>query len=116
MPIHRLPFDRQLSTARRHLQVLEKRARKTPDPAATGALQGLAAALDDFRAAAQAVQQQNDELLAACEALEAERQRYMDLYAFAPDAYLVTDVSGVIQEANCAAGPARRKLAKPPWK
>jgi diguanylate cyclase (GGDEF)-like protein/PAS domain S-box-containing protein len=41
------------------------------------------------------MQQQHD--------LDAERQRYRDLFEFAPDAYLVTDASGRIREANQAA-------------
>ncbi|GJD16044.1 hypothetical protein RIVM261_010000 [Rivularia sp. IAM M-261] len=32
--------------------------------------------------------------------LETERQRYQDLFNFAPDGYLVTDTKGKIQEAN----------------
>jgi PAS domain S-box-containing protein len=32
--------------------------------------------------------------------LQVERRRYQELFEFAPDAYLVTDCSGVIQEAN----------------
>jgi len=47
---------------------------------------------------------QNAELLAAHQQAQAERQRYSDLFEFAPDAYLVTDVNGHIQEANAAAG------------
>ncbi|MEH1836996.1 MAG: EAL domain-containing protein [Nostoc sp.] len=51
-----------------------------------------------------------EELLTACEeleitraAVEKERQRYQDLFEFAPDGYLVTDIEGTIQEANHAA-------------
>lgn len=51
-----------------------------------------------------------EELLAASEelkvtrtAVEKERQRYQDLFEFAPDAYLVTNTLGTIQEANHAA-------------
>jgi diguanylate cyclase (GGDEF)-like protein/PAS domain S-box-containing protein len=36
-------------------------------------------------------------------ALEKERRRYQDLFEFAPDGYLVTNKSGIIQEANHAA-------------
>jgi PAS domain S-box-containing protein len=36
--------------------------------------------------------------------VEVERQRYQELFEFAPDAYLVTDTLGVIREANRAAG------------
>ena len=35
--------------------------------------------------------------------MEVERQRYRDLFEFAPDGYLVTDALGVIREANHAA-------------
>jgi PAS domain S-box-containing protein len=36
-------------------------------------------------------------------ALEDERQRYVDLFEFAPDGYLLTEMTGTIQEANRAA-------------
>jgi PAS domain S-box-containing protein len=42
-------------------------------------------------------------LEAAREELDRERQRYQELFDFAPDAYVITDVSGVIREANMAA-------------
>ncbi|MBR8839960.1 MAG: EAL domain-containing protein [Stigonema ocellatum SAG 48.90 = DSM 106950] len=35
--------------------------------------------------------------------LAAERQRYQDLFEFAPEAYFLTDLNGVIQEANRSA-------------
>ena len=44
-------------------------------------------------------------------ALEAERQRYQELFEFAPDAYLVTSMAGNIQEAN---GRAAALLGVPP--
>jgi PAS domain S-box-containing protein len=47
--------------------------------------------------------QQNQELVAVREAVEAERQRYQELFELAPDGYLVTDVNGNIQQANRAA-------------
>jgi len=43
-----------------------------------------------------------DELHEQNRKLVAERQRYQDLFNFAPDGYLVTDEAGVIQEANHA--------------
>jgi len=36
-------------------------------------------------------------------AVEAERQRYQDLFEFAPDGYLVTDAQGMIQANRAAA-------------
>ncbi|HBY80229.1 MAG TPA: PAS domain-containing sensor histidine kinase, partial [Cyanobacteria bacterium UBA11148] len=46
------------------------------------------------------VRLQNEELIVARQAIEAERQRYRELFEFAPDGYLVTDIYGLIQEAN----------------
>jgi PAS domain S-box-containing protein len=46
---------------------------------------------------------QNDELLEARAAIESERKRYQELFEFAPDGYLVTDLHGKILEANHAA-------------
>ena len=47
--------------------------------------------------------QQNLDLAVARMELEAERRGYQDLFEEAPDAYLVTDVEGTIQQANRAA-------------
>src|SRR5262249_13324173 len=57
-------------------------------------------------------------LYASHEAVALERQRYQDLFEFAPDGYLVTASSGVIQEANHTAAqllntPVRFLLGKP---
>jgi PAS domain S-box-containing protein len=44
-----------------------------------------------------------EELDAQSHHLASERERYAELFAFAPDAYLVTDGKGTIREANVAA-------------
>ncbi len=59
--------------------------------------------LEDLRTAEDSLLQQHSELLAAHQALEAERRRYRDLFDFAPDGYLVTDLHSHIEEANRAA-------------
>lgn len=46
---------------------------------------------------------QTEELTATRLQVESERQRYQELFDFAPDAYLVTDLQGKIWEANRAA-------------
>jgi len=63
----------------------------------------LGTASEELQVACEELRQQNEALLAAREQVEAERQRYQDLFEFAPGAYLVTDPEGVIQEANQAA-------------
>ncbi|KAF3890767.1 PAS domain S-box protein [Tolypothrix bouteillei VB521301] len=44
--------------------------------------------------------QQNEEIAQLRNLAEIERQRYRELFELAPDAYLVTDNFGIIQEAN----------------
>jgi PAS domain S-box-containing protein len=44
------------------------------------------------------------ELLASRDAIDRERQKYFELFEFAPDAYFLTDSHGIIREANMAAG------------
>ena len=63
----------------------------------------LSSNLEDLRAAEDSLLHQHSELLAAHQALEAERRRYRDLFDFAPDGYLVTDLRSRIEEANRAA-------------
>lgn len=46
------------------------------------------------------LRQQNEELIIAHEKAQLQQQCYEDLFEYAPDAYLVTDSYGKIQEAN----------------
>ncbi|MDP9202845.1 MAG: ATP-binding protein [Gemmatimonadota bacterium] len=46
---------------------------------------------------------QNRQLLSSHDALDRERQKYFELFQFAPDAYFLTDTHGIIREANLAA-------------
>src|SRR5713101_2661252 len=58
---------------------------------------------EELQVAEEELHQQKEELLAAQQVVEAERQRYQELFDFAPEGYLVTDPAGVIQQANRAA-------------
>ncbi len=49
------------------------------------------------------LEMQNEELTRARDEAEAERERYLDLYDFAPVGYLTLDVNGVIRQANLTA-------------
>ena len=78
----------------------------------------LQSAVEELRVAEEELRAQNEELMAARLDLEAERQRYRDLFEFAPDAYLATDAVGIIQEANRAASamlnvPKKSLVGKP---
>ncbi len=63
----------------------------------------LQVALEELQVVEEELREQNEELAVARELVELERQRYQDLFEFAPDGYLVTDSAGIIQEANRAA-------------
>jgi PAS domain S-box-containing protein len=67
------------------------------------ALSDLETAVEELRAVETQLATQAEELYAARAAVEDERQRYYDLFEFAPDGYLVTDHAAVIREANRAA-------------
>ena len=58
---------------------------------------------EELQVAVEELQQQNEELASARMEVEIQRQRYQDLFEFAPSGYLVTDINGTIQEANRAA-------------
>ncbi|MFN6473083.1 MAG: ATP-binding protein [Nostoc sp. SerVER01] len=60
-------------------------------------------ALEELQMANENLQQQNKELSNAQQALVVEHQRYQELFEEVPDAYLVTDTQGIIQQANSAA-------------
>ena len=74
-------------------------------------VEDLKAALEELRVAEEELRQQNKELSATHLELDLERQRYQELFEFAPDAYLVTDSSGIVRQANRSAS---RLLRVPP--
>ncbi|MBE0474817.1 PAS domain-containing sensor histidine kinase [Rhodoferax sp.] len=65
------------------------------------------------------LQQQNEELRRAQEALELSHARYFDLYDMAPVGYLTVAANGLIMQANLSAatllGVVRSELVKRPW-
>jgi PAS domain S-box-containing protein len=66
----------------------------------------LAAALEELEVTVEALQNQHDILLTTQESLIAEQRRYEQLFLLAPDIYLVTNGTGVVQEANKNAASA----------
>jgi len=73
-------------------------------------VQELSTALEELTVAEEELRVQGDELAASVSAIDAERERYGELFEFAPDAYLVTDDHGRIVQAN---GAASRMLGVP---
>jgi len=98
-------FEEQIEAADRRLEEMKQTVGESPEQVASTreAMEELSIALEELHVAAEELRQQNDELIGTRQALEDERQRYLELFEFAPDPYLVTDSRGVIQEANRAA-------------
>jgi two-component system, OmpR family, phosphate regulon sensor histidine kinase PhoR len=70
----------------------------------TEGVRDLESAIEELRITHEELRVQNEELRDARDAIERERQRYADLLELTPLGYLVTDLSGVVREANDAAG------------
>ena len=66
-------------------------------------VEDLRLALEELRVADEELRQQNEELNAAHVELDTERRRYQELFELAPDAYLLTSLTGIIAEANQSA-------------
>lgn len=60
----------------------------------------LESSLHELQVIEEELRNNNEMLIDAQKVLDTERQRYQDLFDFAPDAYLVTDGNGLILEAN----------------
>lgn len=58
--------------------------------------------LEELKVAEEELREHNEQLISARARAESEGRRYRELFEFAPDGYLVTDVGGVIREANHA--------------
>jgi PAS domain S-box-containing protein len=78
----------------------------------TGVFTEFRRTLKNFDDAEKELRHQNAELARARERLEIERQRYQEMFEFAPDAYLVTNADGVIQEANQPAAELFNRSAR----
>jgi PAS domain S-box-containing protein len=66
------------------------------------AFKELGVASEQLQVAAEALLQQSEEIATTRSQVEAERQRYKELFEFMPNPYLVTNPQGKIQEANRA--------------
>ncbi len=96
-------FIRQLETMYGRLSALYEGASASSLQGAhllPGVFKELGTASEKLQLAAEEMLCQNQELAATRLAVEAERQRYLELFEFAPDAYIVTDAEGNIREAN----------------
>jgi PAS domain S-box-containing protein len=115
------PFHTQLADARARVADLRRSvdaSGRGGDPVLARALDELALALEELQVGDEELHAQNESLAAAELLLATERQRYADLFHFAPEPYLVTGADGTIREINHAAAEllqvrARNLVGKP---
>jgi PAS domain S-box-containing protein len=99
-------FDQQVDALHQRLLALQRQmsaALPSPLMSREEVIEDLATALEELHVAQEELRQQNEELVATRQVVETERQRYQELFTFAPDGYLVTDAQGSIREANSVA-------------
>ncbi len=101
------PIDRFAS----HLQEIANRLQKIREgengrevsPEVIANYDALTLALESLHTAESELRQQHEHIMDVQQVAALERERYYALFDGAPDAYLVTDLHGTIQEANRAA-------------
>lgn len=99
-------FTGQIEQARIRLDQMQQLAHEFSFPAPDLLEQvfgELSMALEELHVVTEELQEQNQQLLSTREQVEVERERYQQLFEEAPDPYLVTNVFGVIEDANAAA-------------
>lgn len=114
-------FAQKVEVACEHVKQLYHQVNNSCLPQAdllAQSLEELSVTLEELHVAEEELLQRNEQLSAARQTTEAERQRYQELFDFAPDGYLVTNLEGTIIEANLAAGmllnvPQRFLIGKP---
>lgn len=100
-------FSQQLQILQQRIAVLYQKAETSQQPPMDILLPSiykeLGTSSEELQVAAEQMMQQTEEVALLQKQIEAERQRYQDLFELMPDAYLVTDGQGKILEANRAA-------------
>lgn len=99
-------FSKQVEQLQGRLQQLYEDANVVPSPSPDLlplALKELGMVSEELLVAVEELYEQTEIVLATREEVEEERQRYQDLFEFAPDAYLETNLYGKILQANRAA-------------
>jgi PAS domain S-box-containing protein len=108
-------LSHQVSAMRERCLQLISRAGHSAGPATeivSSAVKELSVATEELQVTLEELERQNEELTIALEVVRLERQRYQELFEFSPEAHLVTDLDGVIREANLAAGQLLGVAAK----
>jgi PAS domain S-box-containing protein len=100
------PFTEQVKAMRRQVSLSQRLLGSAPVPyreVLTDAFNQIDITLEELQVADEELRQQSEALIQSTEVAERERQKYRELFEFAPSGYLVTTADGLILEANRAA-------------
>ena len=100
MDVNAGEFSRRLTRAREWVELL---GQQMGSPLAGETYEELRRSMEELRVAEEDFRQQTQVLLTAHREVERERGRYQQLFHFAPDAYLLTNLRGIVREANRSA-------------
>jgi PAS domain S-box-containing protein len=94
-------------TSKDKVRPVSERSNAHPLPNETGSagetVEDLKSVLAELRVADEELRARHEELIQAHLEVEAERRRYQELFELAPDAYIVTDLAGMITNSNQSA-------------
>lgn len=95
-------FVGQIEEVRQQTYSLQQRITRVPhrEDLLMQTFEQLNTSLEELHVAEEELIQQNEELFIAQQKLQKQSQRYQELFDFAPDGYLITDVNCKILEAN----------------
>lgn len=99
-------ISNKVNALQEKLYELEQLALEEPEhlkETLTETFERLHGGLEELQVAMEEMRHQNYELISGQQTLESERQRYKELFKLAPYGYVVTDTTGIIEEANRAA-------------
>jgi PAS domain S-box-containing protein len=99
-------FEQQTQQLTAHFTNLQVQMGHTIPPAGVlqAAMAGYSSAVEELRVTEDELRRQSEELTRSYAEIEAERQRYQDLFESALDPYFVTDPDGRVRAANRATG------------
>lgn len=101
-----LPLGNQIDAIQTRITSLIEEAAQSPDQTEEViqvVFQQLSSLFEELQVAEEELRVQNEELRRAHQEIDQERQRYVNLFEFAPDGYLITDRNGIIREVNLSA-------------
>jgi signal transduction histidine kinase len=101
-------WSSEVTTGRARTAALRDIGGVTSDAHATRVIHELELTYEELSVAEEELRAQNEDLIVARSALDAERLRYRELFEQAPIPYVITDNMGTIRRANLAAGSLLR--------